>query len=85
VKEKRREDGKMKDKSLGIWLIVLFGVSGLAAIMLAWLLPWLESERILATLAGLAGIIIAVVRGLMLRHVTGAKPSPVAIQAEIES
>ncbi len=75
----------MKDKSLGIWLIVLFGVSGLAAISLGWLLPWLESERIVATLAGLGGIMIAVIRALMLRQSSDNKEVPVEIEAENES
>ncbi len=72
----------MKDKSLGIWLIVLFGVSGLTAISLGWLLPWLESERIVATLAGLGGIMIAVIRALMLRQSTDNKEVPIEIEAE---
>jgi len=57
----------MEDRSLGIWLIVIFGVSGLAAVVLAWSLPSLHSDRIAATIVGLAGIGVAVVRGLMLR------------------
>ena len=57
----------MKDKSLGIWLMVLFGVSGLAAVVLGWSLPGLHSDRLAATLVGLGGIGVAVVRGLMLR------------------
>ncbi len=57
----------MEDRSLGIWLVVLFGVSGLAAVVLAWLLPSLQANRIAATLVGLAGIGVAIVRGLMLR------------------
>jgi hypothetical protein len=57
----------MKDRSLGKWLVCLFGVSGLAAIGLVWALPGLHSERISATLVGLVGIAIAVIRGLALR------------------
>jgi hypothetical protein len=75
----------MKDRSLGIWLIVLFGVTGLVAIALGWVLPWLESERILTTLGGLAGITMAVIRALMLRHVADEKRIPVEINAENES
>jgi hypothetical protein len=85
VKEKRREGKKMKDKSLGIWLVVLFGVTGLATIALGWLLPWLESERILTTLGGLAGVIIAVVRALMLRQPAENKQVPLEIEVENES
>jgi hypothetical protein len=72
----------MKDKSLGIWLIALFGVSGLAVISLGWLLPWLESERVVATLGGLAGITVAVIRALMLRQAPDKRPVTVEIEAE---
>jgi hypothetical protein len=72
----------MKDKSLGIWLIVLFGVSGLAVISLGWLLPWLESERIVATLGGVAGIMVAAIRILMLRQPNDEKRVPVEIEIE---
>ena len=75
----------MKDKSLDIWLIVIFGVSGLAVTMLAWLWPAMESERIMATLAGLVGIMIAVVKGLSLKKLTViANDEQVAVKAEIE-
>jgi hypothetical protein len=57
----------MKDKSLGIWLMVLFGGSGLAAVVLGWSLPGLQTDRLAATLVGLGGIAVAVIRGLMLR------------------
>ena len=64
-KEKRR---RMKDKSLGIWLMVIFGISGLTIIMLSWLMPALQSERVTATIVGLAGVAGAAVRGLMLKR-----------------
>jgi hypothetical protein len=57
----------MKDKSLGIWLMILFGGSGLAAVVLGWSLPGLHADRFAATLVGLGGIAVAVIRGLMLR------------------
>lgn len=72
----------MKDKSLGIWLIVLFGVSGLAVISLGWLLPSLESERIVASLGGLTGISVAVIRALMLRRAPDKRAVTVEIEAE---
>jgi len=58
----------MKDKSLGIWLMVIFGVSGMAVIALAWLLPTLESDRMVANLAGSIGIFIATGQALRLRN-----------------
>jgi hypothetical protein len=57
----------MKDRSLGIWLMVLFGVSGLTVLVLSWSLPTLRPDRLEATVVGLAGIGVAVVRGLMFR------------------
>ena len=57
----------MKDNSLGIWLMVLFGGSGLTAVVLGWSLPGLQTDRLAATLVGLGGIAVAVIRGLMLR------------------
>jgi hypothetical protein len=64
----------MKDRSLGIWLMVLFGVSGLTVVALSWSLPALRSDRLAATLVGAAGIGVAVVRGLMLRK-SPARPT----------
>ena len=58
----------MKDKSLGIWLIVMFGISGIAVLLLAWLLPTLESERTTATLAGSVGLAVAIIQSLILRQ-----------------
>ncbi len=73
----------MKDKSLGIWLIALFGVSGLAVITLAWLWPTLQSDRIVATLTGLVGIAVAIIRALTLRQSNNVKRVPV--EAEVEN
>ncbi len=73
----------MKDKSLGIWLIVMFGLSGTAMIVLAWLWPALQSERITATIAGFLGVGIATVRALILRQSTDKKR--VAVEVESES
>ena len=73
---------KMKDKSLGIWLIALFGLTGLAAVTLAWFWPTLESDRAITTAAGSIGIIVAGVQGLMLRQ-SGSTEKPVSIEIEI--
>jgi len=75
----------MKDRALGIWLIVMFGVSGLAVIVLAWLWPTLQSDRIITTFAGLVGVVIAVVRGLTLRESPGDKQAPVEVEVENKS
>ena len=75
----------MKDRSLGIWLIVLFGVAGVAVITLAWFWPTLQSDRITATLTGLVGIAVAVIRALTLRQSPGEKQVTVKVEAENKS
>jgi hypothetical protein len=75
----------MKDRSLGIWLMVFFGVSGLAVTILAWSLPTLAQDRIGATIFGLAGIGVALVRGLMLRKGPAAPAEAVSVKATSET
>ena len=57
----------MKDKSLNITLISIFGISGIAMLMLAWLQPMLGSERIMAFFIGSIGLLVALIRTLMLK------------------
>ncbi len=52
------------DKSFGITLMVLFGVSGVAAGVLSWIWPLPFVERFLDTIFAMAGISVAVVAGL---------------------
>jgi hypothetical protein len=61
----------MKDKSTGVLLAGLFGILGLAIIVLAWVRPMPESERILTMLIGLAGLLPALGKGLFLRGARG--------------
>jgi hypothetical protein len=78
----------MKDKSLDIWLIVMFGISGIAVLLLAWLWTILESERILATFAGSAGLCVASIRALMLRRLPVTpdnKPTMIKVETEDRS
>ena len=57
----------MKDKSMEVFLAVMFGILGLAIIILAWVRPMPESERILTTIIGSGGLILAVGRGLFIK------------------
>ena len=57
----------MKDKSLAIWLIVTFGLSGMVVIALAWFWPTLQPERTTATIAGFFGVAIASIRTFTLK------------------
>ena len=73
----------MRDKSLEILLMVLFGISGITVLMLAWLWPALASDRIMATLAGLTGLFVALTRALMLKRLPVTKDNaPAMIKVE---
>jgi len=58
---------KAVDKSMSIFLVVFFGISGAVITTMAWLQPMPVSERILVTLIGSVGLVVALVRGLMIR------------------
>ncbi len=57
----------MKDKSMEVFLAVMFGILGLTIIILAWVRPMPESERILTTIIGSFGLLLALGRGLFLK------------------
>ena len=50
----------MTDKSLSMFLMVLFGASGVAVLALAWLGSMPGTERIMATFAGAFGLDLVV-------------------------
>jgi hypothetical protein len=72
----------MKDKSLGILLIVLFGIPGMAVLLMGWLWPIFETERITATFAGSAGLFVASIQALLLKRslATDAKKVPTRVR-----
>lgn len=75
----------MRDKSLGIWLITMFGISGMSIVALAWLWPTLESERLVATLTGSVGLMIAIIHALALRKSqTGMNTEQAAVKVNTE-
>ncbi len=59
----------MTDKSLDIFLMVLFGLGGLAILTLAWVQPMPASERILATVIGSIGLVWVFFRALSLKPI----------------
>ena len=63
----------MNDKSFSIALIIVFGLPGLLLLIGAWTIPSLQADKITASLAGIAGIAIAVVRWIILRRGTPAR------------
>ncbi len=78
----------MKDKSLGIFLMVLFGISGMAVLLLAWRWPTLESERTMAIFVGSAGLLVALIQMLTLKRSSGRiddEQDMVTVEAEDKS
>jgi hypothetical protein len=74
-----------RDKSLGILLMVLFGISSITILVLAWLWPMSGLERILATFIGVSGLLVALSRVSLLKS-TKAKTdvSQVMVQVEVQ-
>lgn len=72
----------MKDRSLNITLIIVFGISGITMTLLAWLWPALESERITATLAGMLGMFIGLVRYIGLRKSIKRENERITVEVE---
>ena len=73
----------MKDKSLGIFLMAIFGLVGIAILVLAWLWPMSASERVMATFIGSTGIFVALTRALLLRSTkTGTDDERVTVAVE---
>lgn len=70
----------MKDKSLNIVLMVLFGAPGIVILGLSWMLPHLNEERAVALFAAAMGILIAVFSGLKMRE-----PKARRLPVEVES
>ena len=75
----------MRDKSLDIFLIVFFGVSGMLILGLAWVWPMAEPERIPAAFVGSAGLFIALVRALSRKSLRmGTEAEQVTVEIEVE-
>ena len=75
----------MRDRSLSILLILLFGISGIAIMVLAWVKPMPASDRILSTLVGSAGLLVVFAQASLLKSSHSkaeAKRIPVAVETE---
>ena len=57
----------MKDKSLDMFLIVLFGLGGIAILALAWLQPMYLPEKLLTIAIGSIGLFWVIFRVLSRR------------------
>ena len=72
------------DRSLGILLMVVFGVSGIIILVFAWLQPMTGMERVLSTVLGAIGLGVALSRIPFLKFPkagTEAEKVPVEIKA----
>jgi len=75
----------MEDKSTGVFLLVFFGLVNIAVLLLVWVQPMPESERILATFVGSGGLLIVLIKALMLGFLkVGIKAEKVAVAVNIE-
>ena len=59
----------MRDKSLDIFLMVLFGIGGITILVLAWLQPMPLTDRILTTFVGSIGLVWVSIRALLFKPV----------------
>lgn len=75
----------MKDKSLDILLVALFGLSGIAVLTLAWVQPMVISERILTAIIGSIGLIVALIKWLMLKSaLVRENACPVLVEVSVK-
>ena len=75
----------MRDRSLGILLMVLFGISGIAILTLAWLRPMPELERVTATFIGSFGLFVALSRITLFKSAkTKTDTGQFAVEAEVQ-
>ncbi|MFC1931396.1 hypothetical protein ACFLXJ_04285 [Chloroflexota bacterium] len=72
----------MKDKSLSILLMALFGILSITALVLAWLRPMPDSERILTTFIGSAGLTGVLIRSLLLKSHLKTETEQVMVKAK---
>ena len=73
-----------RDRSLGVLLMALFGISGTLILVFTWLQPMPGMERVLSTVLGAIGLGVAVSRIPQLKFPkagTGAEEVPVEVKA----
>ncbi len=73
----------MRDRSLSMLLMVLFGISGIFILAFVWLQPMSGMERALSTILGAIGLGIALSRIPLLKlSKAGTEEVKVAVEAE---
>jgi hypothetical protein len=78
-KVKKGKAKTMKNKTLHIPLMVIFGVGGIGALALAWGQPLSLSDRILPTFGGVIGLAWVLILAVLSR-LTPAKPDTNRVQ-----
>jgi hypothetical protein len=63
----------MRDKSLDIFLAVLFGVGGITILIITWAQPMPLTDRILATFVALTGLGWVLTRAMFLKPIPAEK------------
>ena len=63
----------MRDNQTGTFLLVFFGILNIVILMLVWMRPTPEVERILATFVGSGGLLVVSVKALMLKSLQAEK------------
>ena len=75
----------MEDKSLSIFLAAAFGIPGLSIMLLAWLLPEMSSQRLVAIVAGAVGLLVCAAQLLaFFRTAVKAHEEPAMIRVTAE-
>jgi len=63
----------MRDNQTDTFLLVFFGILNIVILMLVWLRPTPEAERMLATFVGSGGLLVVFVKALMFKSLRAGK------------
>jgi len=75
----------IKDKTLDILLVILFGLGGIAILIMAWAQPMTPTERTLTISIGSMGLFGMLIRMLIHKHLPAnnhTEPLPVEARSE---
>jgi hypothetical protein len=79
-----KEGVNRMDKSIGILLMVVFGVSGAVAAALAWFFPSLNLDKVTGSLVGLVGIGFTAIQGWRFALAGEEDNEAVTVEVKIE-
>jgi hypothetical protein len=72
------------EKSMGIMLMVIFGVSGAVAAALAWFFPSINLDKVTGSLVGVVGIGFTLIQGLRFALTGRENNETVTIEVKTE-